>query len=276
MLPKAAALGVHIIHNNEFCGVKASTQINMHIPHIVTTAHWHVGSGVIKEAFNAANEHNVISISESQRFGNLDLNYAGTVYNGVPVDSFTYVEEKGDELLWIGRMCPTKGPDTAIKVAAKLGRPLILAGKIDAFRMEYFRTVVEPLLTEHKGLVEFIGEINQAQADAWYGRAYALLMPIDWEEPFGLTAVEAMACGTPVIATRMGAMPEIIEHGVSGLLVDGDESPEIVVDRFIKAVEACETIRPTACLERAKRFSTQRMVDGYIDVYHSLLENSAP
>ncbi|MHB1415749.1 MAG: glycosyltransferase family 4 protein [Chloroflexota bacterium] len=192
-------------------------------------------------------------------------NYAGVVYNGIDVTAFPFRERKEDYLLFLSRLAPEKGAHLAIEVARKLRQPLILAGKVDRVDVDYFRTMIEPLLGDH--LIRYVGEVTREQAKALYVGARALLLPIKWEEPFGLVMPEAMATGTPVIAFRRGAAPELIVDGETGFLVeDGD------VDGMAAAVERVGALDPWRIRRHVEEhFSVDRMVDGYVQLYERVL-----
>lgn len=206
----------------------------------------------------------LVSISDAQRRPITDANFAATIYHGIPVDMHKPTfDPRGGYLAFLGRISPEKGPERAIEIARSLGIPLKMAAKVDAVDEQYFREVVEPLLGPG---VEFIGEINEPQKTAFLGEALALLFPIDWPEPFGLTMIEAMACGTPVLAFRHGSVPEIIDHGVTGIVVDG-------------IADAAAALPQVLALDRRKvrerfeqRFSAARMATDYAALYHEMLK----
>ncbi|HEV8583928.1 MAG TPA: glycosyltransferase family 4 protein, partial [Methylomirabilota bacterium] len=199
----------------------------------------------------------LVSISDAQRvpLASLGVTWAGTVHHGLPVERYPFVAEPGDYLAFLGRLSPEKQPDVAIEVARRVGLPLRMAAKIDAGDREYVARVVAPLL-EHP-LVEFAGEIDDADKAAFLGGARALLFPIDWPEPFGLVVIEALACGTPVIARPCGSVPELLADGHTGFLGD-------TVDDLVEAVKRIDTIDRAACRRHVEaRFSIARMVDEY-------------
>ncbi|MFP5306382.1 MAG: glycosyltransferase, partial [Gammaproteobacteria bacterium] len=172
---------------------------------------------------------------------------------------------RGGYLAFLGRISPEKRPDRAIEIAARAGLPLKIAAKIEGADEEYWRTVIEPMVRSH-GNVEFIGEIGEREKAAFLGDALALLFPIDWPEPFGLVIIEAMACGTPVIAFRCGSVPEVVDDGVSGLIVG-------CVD------EAVDAVRRIGALDRAQvrarfeaRFTAERMARDYLEIYRLLTD----
>ncbi len=159
----------------------------------------------------------MISISDAQRKPLPFANWVSTVHHGVPREHLHYSANGGKYLAFLGRIAPEKRPDIAIQVARKAGIPLKIAAKVDDVDREYFKTIIEPMITEAPG-VEFIGEINELQKSEFLGNALALLFTIDWPEPFGLVMIEAMACGTPVIARPCGSVPEVMRNGVTGFI----------------------------------------------------------
>ena len=207
-----------------------------------------------------------VSISDHQRLPleGTSIEWAATVPNGLDLDA--YMAEPrgtGDYLAFVGRMCPEKRPDLAIEIARRTGWPLRLAAKIDPTDDEYFRDEVKPLL-EAPG-VEFVGELREAEKPAFYAGAAATLFPSDWPEPFGLVLIESLAAGTPVVALRRGAVPEIVEHGISGYVCD--DSQELTA-----CVERATRLDPDACRARAANFSVERMCERYERVYTSVLQ----
>jgi glycosyltransferase involved in cell wall biosynthesis len=205
----------------------------------------------------------LVSISDAQRRPIADANFAATIYHGIPAQMHqpTY-DPRGGYVAFLGRISPEKGPDRAIHIARSLGIPLKIAAKVDAVDEQYYREVVVPMLGPG---VEFIGEINEEQKTAFLGEALALLFPIDWPEPFGLTMIEAMACGTPVLAFRHGSVPEIIDEGVTGLVVDGMEGAAGALPQVI----TLDRRKVRARFE--ERFSAARMARDYAKLYHAML-----
>src|SRR5205807_2222347 len=159
----------------------------------------------------------LVSISEAQRKPLAWVNWVGTVHHGMPAKSLSFHSQAGRYLAFLGRVSPEKGVDRAIDIAIASGMPLKIAAKIDRGDLDYFHREIEPRLSHP--LLEFIGEIDHSQKDEFLGNAAALLFPIDWPEPFGLVMIEAMACGTPVVAYSKGSVPEIIRDGVNGFVV---------------------------------------------------------
>src|SRR6185312_14297590 len=209
----------------------------------------------------------LVSISDAQRRPIPNANFAGTVYHGLPARlHHGSSETRGKYLAFLGRISPEKRPDRAISIARALGIPLKIAAKVDRVDEIYFKTQIEPLL--EGGGVEFIGEINDQQKSQFLGGAQALLFPIDWPEPFGLCMIEAMACGTSVLAFRCGSVPEIIEDGLTGAIVDSVEEAIAVLPQVI----ALDRKKVRQRFEQ--RFSATRMAKDYVRVYHKLLAST--
>jgi glycosyltransferase involved in cell wall biosynthesis len=169
----------------------------------------------------------LVSISDSQRSPLTGANWAATVYHGLPPDLFSFSPQPGQYLAFLGRIAPKKRPDRAIAIARAAGIPLKIAAKVDRADREYYETQIKPLL--RAGGVEYIGEVNEREKSEFLCKAIALLFPIDWPEPFGLVMIEAMACGTPVVAFRRGSVPEIIESGVNGFILNDVDEAMIAV-----------------------------------------------
>lgn len=232
---------------------------------VVSTVHGRLDVRWLDDIYECYPAAPLVSISDSQRgpFEHLNLNWVGTVYNGIPPEQFRFNPEPGDYLVFLGRLAAEKRPDRAIEVAKRVGMPLKIAAKVDPFDREYFQTEIEPLL-DHP-LVEFVGEVDDGGKDELLRGAYAMLFPIDWPEPFGLTMAESMACGTPVIAMRHGSVPEIIVDGVTGFICDS-------VDGMVAAVRRVTELDRRACRRHVEaRFSAGVMADGYERVYRALL-----
>jgi glycosyltransferase involved in cell wall biosynthesis len=210
----------------------------------------------------------LVSISNAQRRPLAKANFVATVYHGLPLDLHKPTfRPRGGYLAFLGRISPEKGPEHAIRIARASGMPLKVAAKVDKVDEGYFREVVSPLLREPD--VEFIGEINERAKSAFLGEAAALLFPIDWPEPFGLVMIEAMACGTPVIAFGSGSVPEIIDDGVTGRIVSSVEEAVPVIPEVI-------AMSRRAIRERfEERFSSTRMANDYIALYRSTLREGS-
>jgi glycosyltransferase involved in cell wall biosynthesis len=206
----------------------------------------------------------VVSISDAQRAPLPSVHWLGTVYHGLPEDLYTFRATPGTYLAFLGRIAPEKGVEQAIAIAQQVGMPLKIAAKVDRADREYYQEVVQPLL--HKSaLVEYLGEVGGATKDAFLGEAAALLFPIDWPEPFGLVMIEAMACGTPVIAYPRGSVPEVLEDGVTGWIVEG-------LEEAVQAVERVPLLSRARCRQVfEERFAASRMVQDYVKLYRQLL-----
>ena len=206
----------------------------------------------------------LVSISDAQRIPLPRGNFVGTVYHGLPVDLYTPTfDSKGRYLAFLGRISPEKRPDRAIEIARKAGFPLKIAAKVDKVDEAYFRQVIEPMIDGRQ--IDYIGEINESAKSEFLGQAAALLFPIDWPEPFGLVTVEAMACGTPVLAFRCGSVPEIIDTRVTGHIVSS-------VEEAVAALPAVFALDRRVIRSRfEERFSSSQMAAQYVKLYQKLL-----
>ena len=212
-------------------------------------------------------EMRLVSISDAQRKAAPSASYVSTIYHGLPRDLLTpTLRPKGGYLAFIGRISPEKRVDRAIRMARAVGLPLKIAAKVDRVDMEYFKAQIEPLLSEPG--IEFIGEIDERRKPAFLGEARALLFPIDWPEPFGLVMIEAMACGTPVLAFRNGSVPEVIDEGVTGFIVDSEEEGV----RKLGSLLALDRGRVRRRFE--ERFTAARMAEDYVKLYKTLMPAS--
>ena len=228
----------------------------------VTTLHGNLSIPDLVPLYKEFREMNVVSISDAQRQPLPWIGWCGTVYHGIPEDLYHFHETPGEYLAFLGRICPEKRVDRAIEIAKRSGRKLKIAAKVDPADREYFSDYIKPLLNHP--LIELIGEIGEDQKDEFLGNALALLFPIDWPEPFGLVLIEAMACGTPVIAYNEGAVPEIIEDGKTGFIVDNQNDAVAVVDR-LGLID-----RKSCRKEFEKRFSAHRMTSDYLAIYERI------
>lgn len=237
--------------------------------HTVTTLHGRADLPDLPPLYRYFPQYPLVSISNDQRRPLASANWIGTVYHGLPSGllEFTAVP-RGGYLAFLGRMSPEKRPDRAIEIAQRAGLPLRMAAKVDDADREYFDRTIAPLLDQP--LVEFIGEIGEAEKSAFLGNARALLFPIDWPEPFGLVIIEAMACGTPVIAYPCGSVPEVIEDGVTGFIVAG-------IEEAVRAVERLDRLdrrRIRAVFEL--QFSAARMTRDYEALYAKVARTTTP
>jgi glycosyltransferase involved in cell wall biosynthesis len=206
-----------------------------------------------------------VSISENQRRPLPNLNWIGTVHHGMPANVLEAQFTPGGYLAFLGRIAPEKGPEAAIRIAQAARMPLRIAAKTPRTGNRYFRERIEPLLTDKS--IEFIGEVDDDRKQTFLSNATALLFPIDWPEPFGLVIIEAMACGTPVIAFRRGSVPEIVEDGVTGFIVDTEAEAIEAVDR----VRDLDRRAVRAAFDR--RFTVRRMATDYLHLYRAAMDN---
>jgi glycosyltransferase involved in cell wall biosynthesis len=230
----------------------------------VTTLHGRQDLHDLKPLYVGFSDMPLVSISNAQRKPIPNANFVGTVYHGLPSQFLkpTY-RPNGDYLAFLGRISPEKRPDRAIRIARALEIPLKIAAKVDKVDEVYFREKIVPLLNQPG--IEFIGEIDERAKSDFLGNAQALLFPVDWPEPFGLSMIEAMACGTPVLAFRCGSVPEIIDPGVTGVMVD-------TMDEAIRTLPQVLALDRRAVRQRFEhRFSVARMAKDYVHVYRSLL-----
>jgi glycosyltransferase involved in cell wall biosynthesis len=228
----------------------------------VTTLHGRLDIPDIHPLFQEFPDMNLVSISDAQRAPMPWANWVGTVHHGIPEDLYVPQEQPGKYLAFIGRISPEKRVDRAIAVAKRLGIPLKIAAKVDASDREYFESEIRNLMDDP--LIEYVGEISDEEKSEFLGNAYALLFLIDWEEPFGLAMAEAIACGTPVIAYGSGSVPEVIDDGVTGYIVDSIEGAADAVQR----IEALDRRLIRHIFE--KRFSARRMCLDYVEIYRKL------
>jgi glycosyltransferase involved in cell wall biosynthesis len=233
----------------------------MATPH-VTTLHGRLDVPNLQNLYREFADEPLISISNYQRRPLAWANWQATVYHGLPEKLYTFYEKPGTYLAFLGRISPEKRVDDAIEVARHVGLPLKIAAKVDKVDREYFEAVIKPLL---RGDVEFIGEIGEHEKNEFLGNAFALLFMIDWPEPFGLAMIESLACGTPVIARLRGSVPEIIENGVSGFVVQN-------IGEAVEAVKEIPHLSRKHCREIfEERFSSARMAKDYVTVYENLI-----
>jgi glycosyltransferase involved in cell wall biosynthesis len=207
----------------------------------------------------------LVSISDDQRRPVPAANWQATVYHGLSRDLHTFRERPGDYLAFLGRISPEKRLDRAIAIARRAGMKLRVAAKVYPEEQHYFNQAIAPLLDESRSWVEFLGEVGGRDKDEFLGNARALLFPIDWPEPFGLVMIEALACGTPVIAFRRGSVPEVMTDGVTGFVVDS-------VDEAARAVGRVPELSRGSCRQTfEERFDAARMARDYLEVYRKLV-----
>ncbi len=228
----------------------------------VTTMHGRLDLPEHQAVFRAFSAAPVVSISQSQRGPLPDASWVGTVHHGAPENLLTPTGRRPEYLAFLGRISPEKGLPNTIRVARRCGIPLKIAAKVDKVDADYFAEEIRPLL--HGPEIEFVGEISDGEKSEFLSGAIALLTLIEWPEPFGLVMIEAMACGTPVIAFRRGAAPEVIDDGVTGFIVDGEEDAATAVNRLHELSRA----RVREIFE--ERFTSRRMAAEYVHIYEKL------
>jgi glycosyltransferase involved in cell wall biosynthesis len=228
----------------------------------VTTLHGRLDLPELAPLYGLYGDIPVVSISNSQRQPLPQANYVATILHGLPKDLLQKGDGEGGYLAFLGRISPEKAPDAAIRIAAAARKPIKMAAKIDKVDEEYYKAVVEPLLGS--GDIEFVGEIGEHQKSEFLGNATALVFPIAWREPFGLVMIEAMACGTPVIAFNNGSVPEVLEDGVTGFIVENEQ-------QAVEAVAQIHTLdRERIRAEFDRRFTAHHMAQNYLNLYARL------
>jgi glycosyltransferase involved in cell wall biosynthesis len=232
----------------------------------VSTMHGRMDIEDLHSIYRRFPEAALVSISNSQRLPLPNMNWVDTIYHGLPRDLLKFNAQPGKYLAFIGRIAPEKRPDLAIEIARRSGVPLKIAAKVDVVDRQYFEAGIKPLIQPPH--VEYIGEINDAEKSEFLGGARALVFPIDWPEPFGLAMVEALACGTPVIARPCGSVPEVMRPEVSGFVASE-------LDELVAAVDKIDSIPRDQCRRYfEERFTTERMIDRYEQVYDRLIESN--
>src|SRR6516164_2520980 len=230
----------------------------------LTTQHGRLDLPDLIPFYRMFRELPLVSVSNDQHKYLRHANWVGTVHHGLPRDLLPFQPNAaGRYLAFLGRISPEKGPNRAIEIAARAGMPLEIAAKVDRVDQTYWDEIIQPMVEAHSN-VEFIGEIGERDKAAFLGEAAALLFPIDWPEPFGLVMIEAMACGTPVIAFRRGSVSEVVEDGISGFVVDTIEEAVRAVQRIVTLDRA----RVRAAFER--RFTVDRIARDYVQIYREL------
>jgi glycosyltransferase involved in cell wall biosynthesis len=229
----------------------------------LTTLHGRLDLPEVARVHGYFPEAPLVSISDAQRAPLPQANWQATIYNGISPEAFTLQHRAGDYLAFLGRISFEKRPDRAIEIALGTGLPLRIAAKVDDADREYFTHAIKPMLSH--SLVEFLGEIDETAKNAFLGGAYAYLFPIDWPEPFGITMIEAMATGTPVIAMNCGSVPEVVAHGRTGFVCR-------TLAEMVAAVARVPEISREACRRHVEeRFTAAGMADAYEAAYRRLL-----
>jgi glycosyltransferase involved in cell wall biosynthesis len=269
-------LAHHILLANEvFRRVADFDIIHSHIdyllfPHIrmqracaLNTLHGRLDLPDLMPIYQEFSEIPVVSISNSQRKPLPIANWLDTVYHGLPEDLYSYKEESQDYLLFLGRICPEKRPDRAIKIANATGHKLVIAAKVDRVDRVYFEEQIKPMLKSPN--IEYIGEVFEHEKNELIGNAKAVLFPIDWPEPFGIVLIEALSCGTPVIAFNHGSVSEIVDHKETGYICSN-------LTEAIQAVQFLDQIDRRKCRQAFEsRFTAKRMASAYLELYHRVV-----
>lgn len=230
----------------------------------LTTTHGRLDLSEVQRVYGCFPEQLLVSVSADQRTWLPRARWFATVYNGIDLTKYRFRPDRGDYLAFLGRVCPEKGPDRAIRIAREVGMRLVIAGKVYPTDQAYYDQAIAPMVASDPR-IDYVGEVDDAGKDQLLGGAFAYLFPIDWPEPFGLTMAEAMATGTPVVASRGGSVPEVVRDGVTGFVCDSPSD-------MVAAIARVSELDRQACRERVEqRFSTAAMVDGYEAAYAALL-----
>ena len=235
---------------------------------VIATLHGRLDLPELVPLFQDYHDIAMVSISNAQRLPVPGANWHATVYHGLPSNLYSFHPHSGSYLAFLGRIAPEKRPDHAIEIAKRAGIPLRMAAKVDAANRHYFDAVVKPLLNHP--LIDFIGELADADKGRFLGAAAAVLCPYDWPEPFGLVFIEAFSCGTPVLAYRRGSIPEIVEDGVTGWVCND-------MDEMLDAITKIASIDRRQCRDSfLRRFTVERMTKEYLELYSRMIEGNRP
>jgi glycosyltransferase involved in cell wall biosynthesis len=236
----------------------------------LTTTHGRLDLPGTRRVFRAFPSLPLVAISEDQQSSLPGVNWVDVVYNGVDLDHYRFRPDPGEYLVFLGRISPEKRVDRAIELARDVGMRLVIAAKVDPVDQEYFDLAIAPLINDQPSLVEFVGEVDEVGKDELLGNAYACLFPIDWPEPFGLAMAEAMATGTPVVASRAGSVPEVVVDGVTGFVAD-------TLHDLAEAIPRVRELDRRDCRARVERhFSPRAMADGYERAYAAVTAGHGP
>lgn len=230
--------------------------------HFLTTLHGRLDIPELRPLYQEYFQVPLVSISDAQRIPLPIVNWQATVYHGLPLDLYRFNSSPQKYLAYIGRISPEKRVDRAIDIAIRAGIPLRIAAKVDKVDQDYFNAEIKNLLNHP--LIEMLGEVGEVEKQELLGNAMGLLFPVDWPEPFGLAMIESMACGTPVIAFPCGSIPEVVDEGITGYIINS-------MEEAVEAVEKLPLISRKLCRETfEKRFSAERMAEDYLKIYNSL------
>jgi glycosyltransferase involved in cell wall biosynthesis len=255
-----ADLDVDIVHDHTLAG--PLTAVGRDVP-TVATAHGPVDGDIGDYYRQLGDAVSLVAISRAQRAMAPELNWVGTVYNGVDVATFPFQEEKEDWVLFVGRFNPDKGAHLAVEAARAAGRPIVLAGKVnEPAEEEYFEQAIRPSLGPE---VTYVGEVDAAGKRELYAKAACLVFPVRWPEPFGMVMIEAMACGTPVAALNSGSVPEVVVDGTTGIICEA-------VTELPAAIQKAGRLRPAACRDHvSENFDLSVVAEGYEKVYRKVI-----
>ena len=264
VIEKLNNLNLDIIHNH--LGWRLLMFNNLIKQPMITTLHLSLDNKHEQTIYNKVKNHNFISISNSQRSSLPKLNYVKNIYNGININNFSFNPKPGKYLAFLGSFTAHKGPDKAIEIAKKTGKKLIMAGKVDPLEIKYFNQAIKPHIDNKQ--ISFIGEVNELEKDNLLKNAEALLMPISWNEPFGLVMVESMACGTPVIALNLGSVSEIIDHNIDGFICKD-------IKEMVSSATKVRNIKRQLCRVKIEnKFTQQIMTNQYLSLYQNILSQS--
>jgi glycosyltransferase involved in cell wall biosynthesis len=260
----ARACDLDILHNhNDYLGFAFARLASTPTVH---TAHGRLDLAEVRRVYGHYRDQPLVSLSEEQASALPHARWVGTVPNAIDLDTLHLRTEPGDYLVFLGRISPEKRPDRAIEIARDVGVPLIMAAKVDPADRDYYEAAIAPLIARNSDLVTFLGEVDDTEKDDLLGGALAYLFPIDWPEPFGLTMAEAMATGTPVIATALGAVPRVVAHGRTGFVC-------ATFSQMVDAVGRVGEIDRRDCRAHVERnFSPAAMATAYERVYDRVIE----
>ncbi len=249
-----------IIHDH--CGMLSLPSSNLITTPVVSTLHGALSINN-RRIFEILNKPYYVSISKAQQRPAPNLHYAGVVYNGLDMKDYPFSEEREDYLLFVGRICEEKGTHYAVEAALALDKKLIMAAKVEPNDRGYFEEMIEPNLSDQ---IQWIGEVNEEERNKLMSKALCMLHPVTWREPFGLTLIEAQACGCPVIAFNRGSIPEVIKSGETGFIVED-------LDEMLEAISKIDRIDRKKCRTYAlENFNSEKMAVGYEDIYQKIIE----
>lgn len=275
---------IDIIHDQPGSGIITSEEYEQHkdeidIP-ILSTLHgafscndkkYEKWKGLKKEKRKVF--FNAISNSQKREFEKIGVGIEDVVYHGLPIENFALETNKSDYLFLLGRISPEKGQHIAIEIAKKTGMPLVIAGEVHSSDEDYWKEMIEPYIDGDQ--IKFVGSKTDAEKIPLYQKAAAFIFPLQWSEPFGLIMIEAMSCGTPVIAYSRGSVPEVVEHGKTGFVIQETGNREKDLEAMVRAVDSLDSINPKDCRKRVEdNFTIEKEADNYLRLYERLINSS--